>query len=291
MKVLLLLALWAWSGPAVTRIKLPVAPLTTGGKQILLLGESHQMLGGVKAITSSLPDLKAAGVNVIGIEGLKLPDQASVDAYVSGETAQLPEQALLFSPARKDVFRELFEKAKQTGTRLLAMGLPHEHWGAEVAELAAQKTGDPAESFGDSLPGQVERAGRTYEHGFNQAVAEVALTKRNQYMAARLKREVGPSGKAVILLGHSHISRPPPLDYQHLWMDVARYGTLHSELLRLGLLPYSLTLLGGPFITPQDAAEHQKLLAAAYGLPDLDLGPEAGLHLLNSPSAAQNYVK
>lgn len=284
MKVLLLLALWAWSGPAVSRIKLPVAPLTTGGAQVMLLGESHRMLGSVKAITGSLPELKAAGVTVVGIEGLKLPDQAIVDSYVFWETARLPEQALLFSPSRKDAFAELFEKARRTGTRLLAMGMPLEHWGVQVAELAEQKTGDPKESFGNHLGDQVERAGQTYEHGYNQAVAEVALTRRNQYMANRLKKELGPSGKAVVLIGHSHISRPPPLNYKHLWMDVTPYGTLHSELVRLGILPYSLTLLGGPFVRPDDAEGHKRLLRAAYEARELDLGPEAGAHFLSSPA-------
>lgn len=284
MKVLLLLAFWAWPGPVVSRIKLPVAPLTTGGGRVMLLGESHRMLGSVKALTGSLPDLKAAGVTVVGIEGLKLPDQAIVDSYILGETVRLPEKALLFSPARKDAYIELFEKAKETGTRLLAMGLPLEHWGAQVAELAEQKTGDPKESFGGNLGEQVHRAGATYEHGFNQAVAEVALTRRNQFMADRLKKELSPSAKAIVLLGHAHISRPPPLNYKHLWMDVSRYGTLHSELVRLGLLPYSLTLLGGAFITPEDAADHKKLLKAAYELEELDLGPEAGTHFLSSPA-------
>ena len=276
MKLLLLLALWAWPGPAPApvRLKLPTQPLVRS--QVMLLGESHRQLGSVRALAASLPDLRAAGVAVVGIEGLKAPAQAAVDDYVLGGAAALPEESLNFSPQRRDAFRELFEKARREGVRLLAMGLPLDHWGKQVAELTGT---EPA-----SLADQVHRAGETYEPGYNEAVAEVALRRRNQYMAERLKKEMSPSAKAVVLVGHAHVSRPPPMDYSHLNVDVSRYGHLGQELLERGLSAYSLTLLGGAFITPKDAIDHYWLLKGAYQLPDGDLAADAGIHRLNSPA-------
>lgn len=276
MKVLLLLAFWAWPGAvtAPTRLKLPAQPLVQG-RQVLLLGESHRSLGGVRALAASLPELKQAGVAAVGIEGLKLPHQAAVDSFVFGR-AELPEESLSFSPQRRNAFRELLLKARETGTRLVALGRPLEEWGAQVAELAGT---EPV-----SLAEQVQQAGEFYKPGFNEAVAEVALRRRNQFMAERLRSEMSPSAKAVVLVGHAHIARPPPLDYTHLNIDVSKYGHLGRELLERGLSAYSLTLLGGLFVTPVDANNHYWLLRDAYDLDDGDITPDAGVHHLSSPA-------
>lgn len=109
----------------------------------LLVGENHGSLSSVDTLTREMPRLAAAGVTVIGIEGLKRPQQGAVDDFISGRRANIPDEALYFSPKRFQAFRGLLESARVHGVRVVALGLPLDGWAKAAAELAARKTGRP----------------------------------------------------------------------------------------------------------------------------------------------------
>jgi hypothetical protein len=263
----------------------PVEELLTQ-RDVLLIGEDHSSLTTIETLAREMPRLAKAGVTAVGIEGLKRPNQQAVDDYVERRTDVLPRAALGFSPARLEAFTGLLNSARDNGVRVVALGLPLNDWAAQVAELAAKKTGDPAESFGTDFVSQVDRAENGYEHGFNEALVEVLLTRRNRTMAELAWNSMGQGGKAVIVAGQAHVPGPDVISAQrfHLRGD---YGDLSRELAAFALRAYSLTFTGGLFTTVQAARddrevrpEAHKTVAAASpdGAPAfVPLGPDQGL--------------
>lgn len=216
------------------------------GHDALLVGENHGSLTSVNVLTREMPRLAAAGVTAIGIEGLKRPQQGAVDDFLSGRRDDVPGEVLSFSPKRRAAFRALLDAARGHGVRIVALGLPLDGWAKAAAELAAAKTGRPVEDFPRDVDAQFSKAGGGYEPGFNEAVAEVFLTRRNQAMASFLKDALKTGGKAVVLVGQAHVEG---LDLVpgRLMNAPGDWGTLARELGSLALRAYSLTMTGGIF--------------------------------------------
>jgi len=253
---------------------------------VLLVGENHGSLDSVHTLTREMPRLAAVGVKTLGIEGLKKPHQAQVDAYVSGRSDVLPDDALGFSPRRKNAFRELLQSAREHGVRVVALGLPLDQWATQTAALAASNTGRPVSDFGGSATDQFERATVRYDPGYNEAVAEVYLTRRNKSMAALLLDAMKPGEKAVVLVGQAHVDGLDMVPGRLLHVPGA-WGTLASELAAATVKAFSLTQTGGLFID-SDALMLDKLArpesyeAASKASPGgrpvyQELGPDRGL--------------
>lgn len=254
--------------------------------EVLLMGENHGSLSSVDTIAKEMPRLAAAGVKTVGIEGLKRPHQKEVDDFVGGRTDAIPEAALGFSPRRRKAFEKLLIAARTSGVRVVALGVPLEHWTAQVAELAAARTGKPASSFGGGVGVQFSRAQDRYEPGFNESVAEVFIARRNDSMAAFLADALKTGGKAVVLVGQAHVEG---LDFVpgRLMNAPGDWGSIARSLWGLGLRAYSLTMTGGLFVDASAAAgdrdarpESYRAAAAASknGAPAYrELGPHSGL--------------
>lgn len=229
----------------------------------LVVGENHGSLASVRELTKALPSLAKSGVGVLGIEGLKRPSQDAVDAWLSGRAAELPAEVLAFSPKRRAAFEALFAKAKEHGVRVVALGLPLDQWSRQAAELAAQKTGDPVESFLRAPGEQLYRAQTGYEHGYNEAVAEVYLTRRNKSMAGFLAEAAARGVKAVALVGQNHVDGPDALPFK-LLDPKTKWGTLGRELASLGLKAFSLTLTGGEYLDVDAAKDDRSVRVASH---------------------------
>jgi hypothetical protein len=229
----------------------------------LLLGENHGSLTSVDILAREMPRLAAAGVTAVGIEGLKRPNQQAVDDFLSGKTADLPEGVLNFSPKRISSFRALLESARTHGVRVVALGLPLDGWAREAAELAAANTGRPLNSFPNTVDGLYMRAGEGREPGFNEAVAEVFLTRRNRTMAGFLKDALKVGGKAVVLVGQAHVDGLDMVPGR-LLNAPGDWGTLTRELGSLALDAYSLTMTGGIFTSYHDARNDRDARPASY---------------------------
>jgi hypothetical protein len=253
---------------------------------VLLVGENHGSLDSVNTLAREMPRLAAAGVRTVGIEGLKRPHQGEVDRYVSGRSDALPADALAFSPRREAAFRELLKSAREHGVRVVALGLPLDQWAIQTAALAARNTGRPAREFAGGAGDQFARAQSRYEPGFNEAVAEVYLTRRNKAMASFLLDSMKAGGKAVVLIGQAHVEGLDMVPGRLLNAPGA-WGTLASELAGMAVKAFSLTQTGGLFIDA-DAAALDKLArpesyrAAAELSPRgrpvyQELGPDRGL--------------
>jgi len=228
----------------------------------LLVGENHQSLASVKELTRALPGLAKAGVTVLGIEGLKRPNQEAVDAYVSGRASVLPPEVLSFSPHRRAAFEALLKIARETGVRVVALGMPLDGWARQAAELAAEKTGDPVESFLAAPGDQLYRAQVGYEPGYNEAVAEVYLARRNRSMASFLVGAMVEGAKAVVLVGQNHVVGADKITLKLAGGD--GWGDMGKELARLGLRAFSLTLTGGLFVNADGARDDRVARLASY---------------------------
>lgn len=229
----------------------------------LVVGENHGSLASVRELTKALPGLVKAGVGVLGIEGLKRPSQEAVDAYLSGRADVLPLEVLAFSPKRREVFAELFYKARETGVRVVALGLPLDTWSRQAAELAAAKNADLSENVPADPGEQLHRAQIRYEHGYNEAIAEVWLTRRNRSMAGFLAEAAGRGMKAVALVGQNHVDGPDALPFK-LLSSKAEWGSMTRELAALGLRAFSLTLTGGEYLDADAAAADRAARAASH---------------------------
>lgn len=216
------------------------------GHDALLVGENHGSLSSVNVLTREMPRLAAAGVTAIGIEGLKRPQQDAVDDFLAGRRDDVPEEVLAFSPKRRAAFQALLDAARDHGVRVVALGLPLDGWAKAAAELAARKTGRPVEEFPKDVDAQFSKAGGGYERGFNEAVAEVFLTRRNRAMASFLKDALAAGGKAVVLVGQAHVEGLDMVPGR-LMNAPGDWGTLARELGALALRAYSLTMTGGLF--------------------------------------------
>ncbi len=256
-----------------------------GGHDVLLFGENHGSLESVETLTRELPRLAAAGVTAIGIEGLKRPHQAAVDAYVSGRSARVPNEALAFSPRRVAALSDLLAAARAQGVRVVALGLPLEYWAEEAARAAATNTGQPAREFSGSAAVQFRRAQSGYEAGFNEAVAEVYLTRRNQAMADFVSDALKNGGKAVVLVGQAHVDGLDMIPGR-LLNAPGQWGTLAGELTKRALRAFSLTQTGGLFVDEEDARDDRLARPLSYrvggsadgGAPTfVSLGPDRGL--------------
>ncbi len=232
---------------------------------VILVGESHQSLASVTELARALPGLAKAGVKVLGIEGLKRPNQEAVDAYISGRADVLPAEVLSFSPRRRSAFEALLKTARETGVRVVALGIPLDAWARQVAELAAARTGDPFETFLRSPGEQLYRAQVGYEPGYNEAVAEVYLTRRNQSMASFLADALIEGAKAVALAGQNHVAGADAVTLQ-LVGDPGRWGSVGTELARLGLRAFSLTLTGGRSVDVDGAQDDRAARPASHAL-------------------------
>ena len=233
------------------------------GHDALLVGENHGSLTSVDVLTREMPRLAAAGVTAIGIEGLKRPQQDAVDDFISGRRDDVPDEALSFSPQRRASFRALLDAARAHGVRVVALGLPLDGWAKAAAELAARKTGRPAGDFPKDVDAQFKKAGSGYEAGFNEAVAEVFLTRRNQAMAAFLKDALKAGGKAVVLVGQAHVEGLDMVPGR-LMNAPGDWGTLARELGSLALRAYSLTMTGGLFTDARASRIDRAARPASY---------------------------
>ncbi len=233
------------------------------GHDALLFGENHGSLTSVDILTREMPRLAAAGVTAIGIEGLKRNQQVAVDDFVAGRRGDLPDEALSFSPKRRASFRALLDAARDHGVRIVALGLPLDGWAKAAAELAASKTGRPVEEFPGDVDSQFSRAGDGYEPGFNEAVAEVYLTRRNQAMASFLRDALKTGGKAVALVGQAHVEGLDMVPGR-LMNAPGDWGTLARELGALALRAYSLTMTGGVFTDPRASTLDRSARPASY---------------------------
>ncbi|MBI5245893.1 MAG: ChaN family lipoprotein [Elusimicrobia bacterium] len=228
----------------------------------ILVGESHHSLASVGELAKALPGLAAAGVKVLGIEGLKRPSQDAVDAYLARRAA-LPPEVLAFSPRRRAAFEGLFEAAREAGVRIIALGVPLDAWAKQTAELAAAKTGDPMESFLAAPGEQLYRAQTSYEPGYNEAVAEVYVARRNASMAAFLVESMVRGAKAVVLVGQNHVEGADDIP-SSLMRAPGNWGSMGRELARWGLKAFSLTLTGGLYVDADGAADDRAARPAAY---------------------------
>lgn len=229
----------------------------------LLVGESHHSLASVNELAANLPRLAASGVKVVGIEGLKRPSQPAVDAYLSRETSELPEEAVSFSPARAAAFKKLFHAAREQGVRVVALGLPLDVWARETVELAGKRVPDPVETFPADVGSQLQRAQDRYEPGFNEAVAEVYLTRRNESMANFLAGAMEAGVKAVVIVGQNHIGGLDDIPAR-LMRAPGDWGTLGGELAKLGLKAFSLTMTGGLYTSAGGAEADRFARPAAH---------------------------
>jgi hypothetical protein len=250
----------------------------------LLVGESHGSLSGLRAVARALPRLARSGVGVVGLEGLKAPAQAAVDEWLRGEREALPESAFSFSPARRAALEELYEAARESGVRVVALGLPLENWARQISELAAERGVETVEAVPSDFKDQVGLAGGAYQAGYNETVAEVALERRNRSMAARLREALPPGVKGVAVVGSAHVEGPDDFA-KNLFRARGDYGSMARELAALGMKAFSLTFTGGDFVTPRAAADDRLARPRAYdaarradGAPALiRLGGAAGL--------------
>ena len=233
------------------------------GHDALLVGENHGSLTSVNVLTREMPRLAAAGVTAIGIEGLKRPQQGAVDDFLAGRRRDLPDEVLSFSPKRRASFRALFDAARAHGVKVVALGLPLDGWAKAAAELAAAKTGRPVEEFPKDVDSQFSRAGGGYDPGFNEAVAEVFLTRRNQAMASFLKDALKAGGKAVVLVGQAHVEGLDMVPGR-LMNAPGDWGTLARELGSLALRAYSLTMTGGLFTDARASDLDRSARPASY---------------------------
>lgn len=231
---------------------------------VILIGESHQSLSSIETVTSALPRLARAGVRVVSHEALKRERQSEADRYLSG--GPLPGLAAL-KGQRGPAWQRLYAGVRAAGLRLAGLDRDLGHWAREAAERAAQLTKEHAGSFAGELADQVGRAQATYEPGFNEAVAEVALERRNAAMAEALAAALRPGEKAVVIVGAAHVEHAPALAWNHLWLPQSAFATLADELAKRGLRAFSINVTGGLFARPQeDLADHRGLQAAAYRL-------------------------
>lgn len=233
------------------------------GHDALLVGENHGSLTSVNVLTREMPRLAAAGVTAIGIEGLKRPQQGAVDDFLAGRRDDVPEEVLAFSPKRRAAFRALLGAARDHGVRIVALGLPLDGWAKAAAELAAAKTGRSPRDFPGDVDSQFSKAGEGYEPGFNEAVAEVFLTRRNQAMASFLKEALKTGGKAVALVGQAHVEGLDMVPGR-LMNAPGDWGTLARELGSLALRAYSLTMTGGVFTDPHASQVDRSARPASY---------------------------
>ena len=198
----------------------------------------------------------------------------------------LPDAALAFSPRRLAEFRALLESARASGVRVVALGLPLDDWARGAAELAAARTGLPAESFPDRVDGQMERAQAGYEPGYNEAIAEVYLTRRNESMAGFLGEALGSGEKAVVLVGQNHIEGLDAIPAR-LMNAPGTWGSLATELSARALRAFSLTATGGLFVDAAASSADRQARPDSYGAAArasprgepayVPLGPDRGL--------------
>lgn len=231
----------------------------------ILVGENHRSLASVTELSRALPGLAKAGVRVLGIEGLKRPNQPAVDAYVSGRADSLPAEVLSFSPQRRSAFETLLKTARDNGVRVVALGVPLDEWSRQAAELAAERTGDPFETFLRSPGEQLYRAQVGYEPGYNESVAEVYLTRRNRSMATFLVESMIEGVKAVVLVGQNHVEGADPVTLKFTGAR-DRWGTMGRELARFGLRAFSLTLTGGLYVDADSARDDRDARPGSHAL-------------------------
>jgi hypothetical protein len=253
---------------------------------VLLVGENHGSLDSVQTLTREMPRLAAAGVKAVGIEGLKRPNQEAVDAWLQGRTLVFPESALDFSPARRQVFRDLLLAARRDGVRVVALGLPLAQWAEAAATLAAKNTGRPVTDFPNEVNAHFELAGSEYIEGYNEAVAEVFLTRRNEAMAGFIADALKGGGKAVVLVGQAHVEGLDMVPGR-LMNAPGDWGTLAKTLTGYALKAFSLTQTGGVFVNADAAQLDRAARPKSYRLASdetpegaprfIPLGPDRGL--------------
>ncbi|OGS01597.1 MAG: hypothetical protein A2V88_06050 [Elusimicrobia bacterium RBG_16_66_12] len=230
---------------------------------VLLIGESHRSLSSFETLAREMPRLARAGVRAVGLEGLKRPHQEAVDDYTSGRTERLPGEALAFSPSRVGALATLLKAARANGVRVVALGLPLQEWASQVAALAAEKTGESSEFFPATLAEQIDRAERGYEYGYNEAVAEVALTRRNRSMAQFVWGALGAGEKAVVVAGQAHVPGPDPIAAARFRVRTSP-GDLARELSALALRSYALTFTGGLFTDAASVRDDREVRPLAH---------------------------
>ena len=237
---------------------------------VLILGENHMSLSSPQWITDNIPRLKAAGVTHIAFESLEVPEEKAVNQYLEGRRDTVPVNAIQLVPGREGEMASLYRAMKAAGMRVVALQKPFLEWVPKFAKLAARNTGMPREMFMDpeKLMLFISRVAELkYVPGLNEAVAELAITLRNKFMAHRLAAKLGKGEKAVVLAGYAHLGHPEGLGPEKIFrMPPADYGNLTQELKSVLLRSFSLSLTGGLFLSPDYATRDRKLKEAEYRL-------------------------
>lgn len=263
---------------------------------VLLVGENHTSFSSIEWMIENLKQLKGAGVTTVALESLELPEEKAVNRFLRGETDVLPDFALQLPEGREDPMRRLYEAMRAEGMRVVALQKPSMEWLPKIAKLAAKYTGMPRAAFADleKLAMFMSLADYRYVRGLNEAIAEVAMTRRNKFMARRLKAKLAPGEKAVLLAGYGHLGHPEGFGPDKIYgVPRADYGDLALELGRALLGAFSLTLTGGRFMRPEDAAGDRHLKAREYehlgrALPDgrpayVETSGRSGIYHLGGP--------
>ena len=250
---------------------------------VLLLGESHHSLSSLRWLAGSLPRMKAAGVRYVGLEWVSETAEEHINAYLDGEEDYLPMPALGAVRERHAYVEELFKAMKETGLRVLGLTQPEVMWLREMGRRAAKNLGVPESEFMEGAAlhrlGRLAQgeADRVYEKGVNEAIAEVGITLRNEFMARVFKERLAPGEKAVALVGYDHLEYPEGTGPETLYsVPAARYGDLSQALKGAALRAFSLMLTGGAFDQPEHLASDLGLRAKLYRFLGRILGEERG---------------
>ena len=232
---------------------------------VILWGESHFSLSALDWLAANLLRLKAAGITQLAFENLELSAEPGLRDYLAGRRGDVPEEA--FFDYRREAIQALFEAAKSAGVGIIAMQKPYLEWFEEIVKLASRHPGVPPAILSDPEAMQrfISRADYRRIPGLNEAVAEVAMTRRNRFMASRLREELRPGEKALVLAGYAHLKHPEGLGVDSIFgVPAAPFGNLADELADIPLRTFSVSLTGGEFPDEQARALDQQLKAAAY---------------------------
>ena len=113
-----------------------------------------------------------------------------------------------------------------------------------------------------ALPDKAAQYGRADKPAAQYLLAEVYLTRRNQSMASFLAEAMVKGAKAVVLVGQNHVDGLDALPFEFL--NKPDWGTMPSELARLGLKAFSLTLTGGVYTDAQSAVDDRDVRRVSY---------------------------
>ncbi|MFA5138726.1 MAG: S8 family serine peptidase [Elusimicrobiota bacterium] len=254
----------------------------------LLWGENHFSLSALDWLAANLPQLKESGVTQLAFENLELSAEQGLRDYLEGRSDDIPEDA--FFDYRREQIQSLYESARSAGMGIVALQRPYLEWYEEIVEIASRHPGIPQTLLSDpeAMMRFISQADYRRIPGLNEAVAEVAMTRRNKFMADRLKQSLAPGEKVLILAGYGHLEHPEGLEVDKIFgVPAAPLGNLGMELQSVGLRPFSIALTGGRFLDEQARDLDHELKAAAYRrLAETGSDPDSEVFLPTSGRSA-----